>query len=50
MYLELCLPATNRIPTNCLPFLNTWRKMYAVVLINLVVLILSFYGFTLYFE
>ncbi len=37
---------TNELP----PFLNTWRKMYAVVLINLVVLILLFYGFTLYFE
>ncbi len=37
---------TSELP----PFLNTWRKMYAVVLINLVVLILLFYGFTLYFE
>lgn len=32
------------------PFLNTWRKMYAAVLINLLVLIVLFYAFTRYFD
>jgi len=37
---------THELP----PFLNTWRKMYAAVLVNLLVLILLFYAFTKYFE
>ncbi len=31
------------------PLLNTWRKMYAAVLVNLLVLIILFYVFTRYF-
>ncbi len=36
---------TDELP----PFLNTWRKMYAAVLVNLLVLILLFHAFTRYF-
>jgi hypothetical protein len=31
------------------PLLNTWPKMYAAVLVNLLVLIVLFYAFTRYF-
>ena len=36
---------THELP----PLLNTWRKMYAAVLVNLLVLILLFHAFTRYF-
>lgn len=36
---------THELP----PVLNTWRKMYAAVLVNLLVLILLFHAFTRYF-
>lgn len=32
------------------PFLGSWRRLYAIVLVNLVVLILLFYVFTRAFE
>lgn len=32
------------------PFINTWEQMYAVVIVNLIVLIGLFYWFTKAFE
>ncbi len=45
--------AKNEEPENTgeLPaFLNTWRKMYAFVLLQLLVLMVLLYWFTKYFE
>ena len=32
------------------PFLSSWKKIYSIVFINLVLLIVLFYLFTKYFE
>jgi len=40
------MPDLQDVPDGPPPFLRTWRRMYAAVVIFLVVLILGFYLFT----
>ena len=40
------MPGTRDVPDEALPFLRTWRRVYAGILIYLVLIILVFYWFT----
>jgi hypothetical protein len=39
-------PVSDEIPDEPPPFLGTWSRVYAAVLLYLVVIILAFYAFT----
>lgn len=41
---------TDSSPPENRPPLGSWRRMYALVLVNLGVLIVLFYLFTIYFD
>jgi hypothetical protein len=40
------MPDLREVPDEAPPFLGTWRRVYAAVLIYLCVIVLAFYLFT----